>query len=236
MLDAAIILAGGKGTRMKQITEHIPKPMIEVRGQPLLNYIIKDLGNQGIRRIAISIGYKAEQIIEHYNRNKGNFPSEIIYAIEDRPLGTGGAIKLAAKQLGSVDNVLAANGDTIYVLDIKEMYRVHKENNAFVTVGLTLVDDIRQFGSVELTDGTIKSFKEKPPLPNPTPGTINAGIYILSKEAMSKFPKEDAFSFERDFLEKVVKTEKVCWHMIRGFYTVNNIEQYFDMLKKLPKQ
>ena len=235
MLDTAIILAGGKGTRLKPVTQHIPKPMIEVRGQPLLNYVIKDFEKQGIRRIAISIGYKAEQIIEHYDRNRHNFPSELLYSIEDKPLGTGGAIKLAAKQLNGADDVLVANGDTIYVFDIKEMYKVHKDNKAFVTVGLTTVDDIRQFGAVETKGGIITSFKEKPQLPSPVRGTINAGLYLLSSDAIARFPKEEAFSFERDFLEKVVGREKVCWHMIQGFYTVNNIEQYFDMLKRLPK-
>ncbi len=235
MLDTAIVLAGGQGTRLKPVTQHIPKPMIEVRGQPLLNYVISDLGRQGMRRIAISIGYKAEQIIEHYDRNKHRFPSEILYSIEDKPLGTGGAIKLAAKQLGPVGDVLVANGDTIYVLDIKEMYKVHRENNALVTVGLTTVDDVRQFGAVELEGSDIRRFTEKPKLASPVRGIINAGIYIVSSAALEKFPKDEVFSFERDFLQKIVEKEKVCWHMIQGFYTVNNIEQYFDMLKRLPK-
>jgi mannose-1-phosphate guanylyltransferase len=235
MLDTAIILAGGQGTRMKPVTQHIPKPMVEVRGQPLLSYVIADLGRQGMRRIAISIGYKAEQIVEHYDRNKHKFPSELLYSIEDKPLGTGGAIRLAAKQLGRMDDVLVANGDTIYMFDLNEMYKTHRSNNALVTVGLTEVEDIRQFGAVETQGAFIKRFMEKPRLSGPVRGIISAGIYILSAGALSMLPREEAFSLERDFLEKVTATNRVCWHMIQGFYTVNNIEQYFDMLKRLPK-
>ncbi len=235
MLDTAIILAGGQGTRLKPVTQHIPKPMIEVRGQPLLSYLIKDLEKQGISRIAISIGYKADKIIEHFDRRKDEFPSELIYSIEDKPLGTGGAVKLTMRQLGSDKDVLVANGDTIYVLDLKKMYEVHMQNSALVTVGLTHVADIRSFGAVETDGSFIKRFIEKPKLPAPTPGIINAGIYIIRAAAFRKLPDNEAFSFERDFLEKMVGSEKVCWYMLQGFYTVNNMEQYFDMLEKLPK-
>jgi D-glycero-alpha-D-manno-heptose 1-phosphate guanylyltransferase len=236
MLDTAIILAGGQGTRLRPAVQHIPKVMIEVRGQPLLSYVIRDFERQGIKRIVISIGYKADKIVEHFDKQKHGFPSELIYSIEDKPLGTGGAIKLAARQLRSQSDILVANGDTIYQFDINEMYRIHKESNAFVTVGLTTVDDIRAFGAVEVHGNIIKRFTEKPKLSVPTPGIINAGLYIISERALHKLPAEEAFSFERDFLEKVISTEKVCWHKIQGFYTVNNIEQYFDMLKKLPQQ
>lgn len=229
-IKTAIILAGGEGTRLRPITQHTPKPMVDLFNKPLLEHILKLLEKQGIKKVILAIGYKAEKITEHFDKIKNNFSLDIVYSVEDKPLGTGGAIK---KALMLCDNepVVVLNGDSVFLANFNEIYTVHKLNKAVVTLGLYSVDDVSSSGSVQLDGNLITKFIEKPN--TKTSGLINAGIYILDKSILHKLPTLEKFSFERDFLEKEYENHTLFGYVIEEFYTVNNLEQYEEMLKKL---
>ena len=127
----AIVLAGGFGTRLKEVVSDVPKPMAPVNGKPFLEYLIKDLGEKGIRHIILAVGYK-KKIIKEYFKNRYE-SIEITYSEELTPLGTGGAIKKALK-LAKEEDVFIVNGDTFFDIDLKRMKEFHTENKSILTV------------------------------------------------------------------------------------------------------
>ena len=193
----SIILAGGLGTRLKDTVPDLPKCMAPVNGKPFLFYVINELRLQGIEKFIFSLGYKHE-VIETYL--KDNFPT-LSYecVIEEEPLGTGGAIKLACEK-STEKNVLIANGDTLFKINISALVAVHEKNNAGCTLALKPMQQFDRYGVVELnTDGAINSFKEKQFYES---GTINGGIYLLNREEFLNQQWPEKFSFEKDYLEK----------------------------------
>ena len=230
-LETVIILAGGEGKRLRPFTEHTPKPMIDIFDKPLIEHMIRILEKKGIKRIILAIGYKAGKITEYFDKKKNEFSAKIEYSIEKTPLGTGGAIRLALSKCTDQKDVLVINGDSIFIADLKKMYDSHKKNNALVTIGVTIIDDISASGAVKLSGHVITEFIEKPMIKKR--GIINAGVYLVNLNILNKFPKEEKFSFEKDFLEKESKNNTLYSYLIDEFYTVNDIEQYKEMVKQL---
>ena len=193
----AIILAGGLGTRLRSVVSDVPKCMAPVNGIPFINFIISYLKNEGVERFILSLGYKSEIVIEYINKK---FPDlEIEYVIEDTPLGTGGAIKLASAKAKSED-VLILNGDTLFNIDIKSFTGFHKNNKSDFTVALKEMKDFNRYGAVEINeDFTIKAFNKKAYCKQ---GFINGGIYALNVNRFMHESLPDIFSFEKDYLEK----------------------------------
>src|SRR6266404_5497026 len=171
-IKEAIILAGGLGTRLREIVPDLPKCMAPVAGQPFLKHVIRYLLSQGVEKYIFSLGYKAEIIRNFLN---AEFPSlNYQYSIEKEPLGTGGAVQLACKR-ATENNIIVVNGDTIFKTDIQKAASFHIENNAECTLLLKPMQDFDRYGVVELdSDCAVKSFKEKKFFKN---GDINAGIY-----------------------------------------------------------
>jgi D-glycero-alpha-D-manno-heptose 1-phosphate guanylyltransferase len=230
-IETVIILAGGEGKRLRPFTEHTPKPMINLFDKPLLEHIIHILEKKGIKQVILAISYKAGKIIEYFEKKKDEFSVKIDYSIEKTPLGTGGAIRLALSKCTNQKDVLVINGDSIFIVDLKNMYDLHKKNNALVTIGVTITDDISASGAVKLSGPVITEFIEKPMIKKR--GLINAGVYLINLSILNKFPKEEKFSFEKDFLEKESKNNTIYSYLIDEFYTVNDMEQYKEMVKKL---
>ncbi len=224
-VENAIILAGGKGTRLRPLTFDLPKPLIKVRGKPLVEYAIEELERNNIKRIYLSIGYKANKIIEYINHRR-KFGAQIDFIIESKSLGTGGAIKYALSQIEGYDDIVIVNANTIFKINLEDMYFYHKRSGALITIGSTVVDDVTGFGVIEEENGKIISFVEKPDPKRAKTNTINSGIYILNKKALEKMPKEKSFSLEKDFLEKICLKEPIYHYPISRFITVNDIEQY----------
>ena len=158
-IKQAIILAGGLGTRLREAVPDLPKCMAVVAGKPFLSYVIDFLLGQGIQRFIFSLGYKSE-IIEKYLEE--HYPElDYVAVIEKEPLGTGGAIKLACTK-ASEENVLIANGDTLFRINVKELYAFHKKNKAECTLALKPMKNFERYGVVELEgNGSISSFREK---------------------------------------------------------------------------
>jgi D-glycero-alpha-D-manno-heptose 1-phosphate guanylyltransferase len=201
MIKEVIILAGGLGTRLRSVIADKPKCMAPVAGKPFLHYLISFLQKNEVQNFIFSVGYMHEIIENFLKENYQQLNYKI--SLEEEPLGTGGAIRLACKKT-SQKNVLICNGDTFYKIDCKSLSNFHEEKNAVCTLSLKPMANFDRYGVVELNeDHSIKLFKEKQFYKS---GLINGGIYALN---VAKFIKEnfpEKFSFEKDYLEKRIHT------------------------------
>lgn len=223
----AIILAGGLGTRLRSVVSDVPKCMAPVNGIPFINFIISYLKNEGTERFILSLGYKSEIVIEYVNKT---FPSlEIEYVIEDKPLGTGGAIKLACSKAKAGD-VLIVNGDTLFNINLTNFTEFHKKKGADCTVALKEMKHFSRYGAVE-TDRNmaIIAFHEKKHCET---GFINGGIYALNVNSFLQADLPEVFSFEKDFLEKYIG-KKIFFGMPCDFYFIDiGIPEDYERFKK----
>jgi D-glycero-alpha-D-manno-heptose 1-phosphate guanylyltransferase len=197
----AIILAGGLGTRLRSVIHDVPKPMAPVNGKPFLYYLLNYLHSEGIKRVILSVGYKHDVISSFFG---SHFKSmDLVYAIEEQPMGTGGAVKLALSQ-SSEESVFILNGDTFFPVSLTGLREKHYQLGAEITLALKKVENNDRYGSVCLgADLFIESFKEKSASAETL---INGGIYLLNKKSFLDNVPGDRFSFEKDYLEKVVST------------------------------
>jgi len=190
----AIILAGGLGTRLRSRIRDVPKSMAEVAGKPFLQILFDRLVGQGCSSIVLSLGYLRDVIIDAYQTSYKGVP--LTYAIEETPLGTGGAIRLALQQ-ASEPSVLVLNGDTYLDVNFAAMLAAHRSVGRPITMAITQVPDVGRYGGVTTMHGRVTGFTEKG---QTGPGCINAGVYVL--ERMFPWPEnlEERFSFETDIL------------------------------------
>jgi D-glycero-alpha-D-manno-heptose 1-phosphate guanylyltransferase len=197
MIKEAIILAGGLGTRLRDAVPDLPKCMAPVAGRPFIAHVIDALRMQGIERFIFSLGYKSE-MIEAYLQQQ--YPTlDYSTVIEEQPLGTGGGILLAMAK-AATENILIANGDTLFKIRAKELAAFHQKKNSECTLALKPMNDFERYGVVELNEnGMVTSFKEKQFYSN---GLINGGIYLLNKRQFLLRSFSEKFSFEKDYLEK----------------------------------
>lgn len=207
-----ILLAGGMGTRLKDVVADVPKPMAPVRDKPFLEYIINFIVSQGMRDIIISVGHMAG-VIEGYFGDGSSFGARISYCREESPLGTGGAIREAMK-MADCSRCFVLNGDTFNDVDLREMERFHLSRGNIVTMGLIFVDNAGRYGSVG-TDGEnrITGLHEKK---GTGPGYINCGIYIIEKGLVDRMPG-GRFSFEADLLPGILDIG-IRGFVSRGFF------------------
>lgn len=195
MLKEAIILAGGQGTRLKSVIRDLPKPMAPVGGRPFLDYLLLWLNHHHFERAILSVGYEKSQIIHHYGTSFQSL--ELVYAEEEEPLGTGGAL-YQAFQLVTEDHVLILNGDTFFNIDPIELFENHLASHAQLTLALKSLAHFSRYGLVETDeDGRILHFLEKKPTES---GLINGGVYIANASLFETFDLSKSFSFEIDFL------------------------------------
>ena len=186
----AIILAGGRGKRLRPITDKIPKPLIAINNKPLIERTIKYLKKYGITEIIISSGYKSH-LIEKFLKNKKNFGCQIIFSTEKTPLGTGGAIKKALRYVDE-ESFLVLNGDIITNIDLK---KILKKPNTIAANELKT-----KFGTMDIKKNKITKFNEKKDVTNVW---MNPGIYHLSKDIEKLIPKKG--SLEGIVFPKMVK-------------------------------
>ena len=202
MKKEAIILAGGLGTRLKSIVKTIPKSMILINSKPMLQYIIEKLYKENFDRIIISVGYLSKQILEYFGNNFQGM--KIDYSIEDRPLGTGGALILASK-LTTSPHFLVLNGDSFIDFDYNDIYKKWAKNKQVLIIS-TYMDDTSRYGAIVYQDEKVISFGEKN---SSGPGFINAGVYMISKEILKNYSNLKVFSLEKDFLNVEVTNDSV---------------------------
>lgn len=226
MKREAIILAGGLGTRLRAVVPDLPKCMAPVNGQPFLLFVINALRIQGIERFVFALGYKAD-VIENFL--KTSYPTlDYTTVIEEEPLGTGGAIQLALSKCNT-ENVLAANGDTFFKIDLWGFEKVHTENNSECTLALKRLQNFDRYGVVETESKKILSFKEKQFYKE---GFINGGIYIINKPhfLQRKLPRK--FSFETDYLQKFAAKKTFYGSVQDGYFIDIGIPEDYEQAQK----
>ena len=200
----AILLAGGKGTRLRPLTLHTPKPIVPILGRPFLYYQI-DLLKQipEIDEVILSLNYQPRRIEEIIGEGEA-LGIRVRYVVEPMPLGTGGAVRYAGDSL--TESVVVFNGDVLTQVNLAAVLRLHRERKAKATIVLTPVDNPRAYGLVETDpEGNIRRFLEKPGEDEITCNTINAGIYVLEPDTFERIPKETTWSIERSFFPSLIE-------------------------------
>jgi dTDP-glucose pyrophosphorylase len=178
----AVIMAGGRGTRLASLTDHLPKPMIRVAGRPILERLILHLVSFGFRRVFLSVNYLAQVIIDHFG-DGSRFGCAIEYLRETEPLGTGGSLSLLAKP--PIHPLIVLNGDLVTQANLSEMVEFHERGGYIATIGVRQYGHRVPFGCLELDGERVIHFEEKPVLEK----IVNAGIYVLSPSLIARVPK-----------------------------------------------
>ncbi|MBA3231458.1 MAG: NDP-sugar synthase [Acidobacteria bacterium] len=216
----AILLAGGKGTRLRPLTVHTPKPIVPILGRPFLYYQI-DLLRQvpEIDEVILSLNYQPRRIEEIFGEGEG-LGLRLRYVVEPVPLGTGGAVRYAGDSL--TDSVVVFNGDVLTQVDLGAVLRLHRERKAKATIVLTPVENPRAYGLVETdADGNVSRFLEKPGDSEITCNTINAGIYVLEPETFERIPKDTAWSIERSFFPSLIERGETFVAFVHDGYWID---------------
>ena len=223
----AIILAGGFGTRLRQVVPNLPKPMAPIAGRPFLEILLKNLSRKGFTSVIISLGYKAECIFEHFGSRFLNI--KLAYTIEKDPLGTGGAIRLAMTK-STQENVFVLNGDTFLDFDAKKIQATWLIKRRPIVLATKVQDTVR-FGRLILKEGKLINLSTKG---LSGPGLINAGCYVLGRNDLDDFPLYQCFSIESDFLSKEVELSKADLIISAGtFIDIGVPEDYYIAETKL---
>lgn len=191
----AVVLVGGKGTRLRPLTLSAPKPMLPTAGVPFLSHLLSRIRAAGMTHVVLGTSYRAEVFKEYFGDGSAH-GLEMEYVVEDEPLDTGGAIRNVAERLRAEDAVIF-NGDILSGADLTALVRAHRENKADVTLHLQRVADPSRFGSVPTDEtGRVTAFLEKTPTP-PT-DQINAGCYVFRREIVEAIPAGRPISVERE--------------------------------------
>lgn len=198
MIDV-IILAGGKGTRLRPLVSDVPKPLALVKGVPFLDILLEQLDRfGGIRKVVLAIGYKADQIINTY-REANRYSYNIEFALENVPLGTGGGIKNAMSHTTS-SNVLIMNGDSFIDFELSGLQALHEEHLADITLLATEVPDVGRYSAVDMDPATSRIMQISEKGVAEGAGLINAGCYLLKRGVVEQIPNEQNVSFEDKIL------------------------------------
>ena len=210
----AIILAGGEGKRLRSAVADVPKPLAPINGKPFLDILLAQLDSAHcVETVVLAVGYKSERIVSEYeNCTQYNFA--IRFSVEDKLLGTGGAIKKAMAGTHS-DNVLVLNGDSYVDVNISDLMYEHKETNASMTIVLSEVENANRYGSVQIgRNHEIIRFEEK--RESPAPGLINAGIYLIERSVFAAVADDQVVSMEHDVIPNILNHNKVYGYVSKG--------------------
>ncbi|MHC2147795.1 nucleotidyltransferase family protein [Pseudomonas sp. 210_17 TE3656] len=205
----AIVLAGGFGTRLRQVVPDLPKPMAPIAGRPFLEILLTALARKGFTRVVLSLGFMSEKIIGHFGDSYAGI--ELVYEVESQPLGTGGAIRASLSRC-LADHVFIFNGDTYLDIEADEIDRLWQARRNPIIV-VREVPDASRFGRVEMRDGQIHSFLEKG---MPGPGLINAGCYVLPVDVLNDFSLGQPFSLETEFFSTYLQRLPFDGYVTKG--------------------
>lgn len=213
----AVIMVGGKGTRLRPLTDTCPKPMLPVLDRPCLDYLIGSMIDAGIEHIILACGYMSEQIPKMIGDGSDRGIT-IKYSHEDEPMGTAGAIKLLEDRLDQV--FVAANGDVFADIDVGREIQEHFDKGACVTISLTPVENPCEFGIVRTAeDGRIIEFKEKPKPEEVFSDLINAGVYVVNRDVLKLVPEGRAYDFSKELIiDLIEKGHRVQGHRTEGLW------------------
>ena len=201
----AIVLVGGFGTRLRPLTLTRPKQMLPVVDRPMIEHVVGRLGEQGITRAVLSLGYRPDAFEAAYPERRCA-GVELFYAVEPQPLDTAGAIAFAARMADVQDTFVAVNGDVISDFPLADLLDAHRGSGAAATITLTPVEDPSRYGVVVCDpDGRVQAFVEKPPADEAPSQWINAGIYVIDPSVLELIPEDRPASIERETFPALVQ-------------------------------
>ena len=224
-----IILAGGKGTRLSEVVADVPKPMAPVHDKPFLLYLFKWLKQYQVEKVILSIGYLGESIMKYFGNSFSGIPIEYVY--EEKPLGTGGAVKCAL-QKSTGKEILILNGDTYFPIDLNKFHSFHTGNNHLFSVALTQMQNFSRYGSVECEKDTILRFNEKKFC---SEGLINGGIYLINRQYFKSIQTTDVFSLETEILEKEAVLSHIKGLVFDNLFIDIGIPEDYHRAQTLPE-
>ena len=207
----AIILAGGLGTRLRDLVTDVPKPMAKVSGRPFLEILLENLESKGFERVILSLGYMSDIIFNHFGLRFGNL--ELGYEVESTPLGTGGALRASLHRCLS-NHVFIFNGDTFLDLEIERVEELWSINKNPIIVARQ-VPDMRRYGQLLIQNGRVDKFLPKG---EANSGLVNAGCYVLPKNILNTYQPGLPFSLESDFFPDYIKTKVLEIFISQGYF------------------
>ena len=227
----AVILVGGEGTRLRPLTETIPKPLLPIVNRPFLHRVLDHLAEHGVHEVVASSSYLEESFAAFIAERRGD--PHIIWITEAEPLGTGGAIVNALSHVGE-ESFFVLNGDILTDLDLTAMLAFHRAQGAVATIALHRVEDARPFGLVAAeAGGRVLEFREKPT--EMIPGDINAGTYVLNAEALRGWDR-GMISIEREIFPALIANGAPVYSLLSGAYWLDlgtperYLQAHFDVL------
>jgi mannose-1-phosphate guanylyltransferase/phosphomannomutase len=222
----AVVMAGGQGTRLRPLTSNLPKPMLPIVGQPMMQHILRLAQAHGFIDVVATVQFLASIVRNHFG-DGSELGLSLRYVTEGVPLGTAGSVKNAESELD--DRFLVLSGDSLTDVDLSELVRFHRERGAAVTVTLRRVDDPLEFGIVVTgEDGRIERFLEKPGWGDVFSDTINTGIYVIEREVLEHIPHAEEFDFAKDLFPRLLREGLPLYGYVTDRYwtDVGTLEAY----------
>lgn len=225
----AVILCGGKGTRLQSVVSDRPKPLAEVNGKSFLELLMDYVSSYGFSRFVLCAGYMGEMIRDHFAARR--LPYEVAVSIENEPLDTAGAVRNAEALIGT-SSFLVLNGDSICKADLKALAAFHAEKKAAASLAAARKEDASAFGTLDVApDGRLLAFREKAAAAS---GLVNAGIYIFERGALDLIPAGKKYSMERDlFPQLAAKGSAYVFEVPGGLIDIGTPEGYREAGEKL---
>ncbi|MDD6135471.1 MAG: nucleotidyltransferase family protein [Selenomonadaceae bacterium] len=224
----AIVLAGGFGTRLRHVVSDVPKPMAPMNdaGKPFLEVLLTQLAGQGVKHVVLSTGYMSEVIEQYFGKTFAGMKLE--YSVEDTPLLTGGAVKMALERCTEPD-IFVLNGDTYFAVDLSAMLAHHRARHADFTIAVKHMHDFERYGTVVYDESGIQAFHEKAPCHD---GWINGGVYCLQRHVLEKVAATK-FSLEKDFLEQKIDEIDLQAFPAEGYFIDIGVpEDYYQACRR----
>ena len=218
-----VILAGGLGTRLSEYTHSIPKPMIDIKGKPMIYYIMKHYAKYGFNNFYLALGYKGEIIKKYFNKNSFGWKINLIDT--GKKTMTGGRLKRLEKYLKK-EKFFLTYGDGISNINLKKLLEFHKKKKKLVT--LTAVRPPARFGAIKLKGDFVNYFKEKSKLDE---GWINGGFFVIEPEFLKNIRNDQSF-LEREPLEKIYKKKQLVAYKHTGFWQCVDTKRDLDFIKE----
>lgn len=227
----AVIMAGGKGTRLRPLTSNQPKPMISIANKPCMEHIVNLLERHGFDDVVVTVEFLSEEIQDYFGDGSG-WGVRLVYSVEEEPLGTAGSVKFTEDRLG--ERFMIVSGDALTDVDLSEVVAFHEKRGAEATLVLKKVEDPSEFGIVVTEDdGRVSRFLEKPDPEEVFSYTANTGIYVLEPDVLNDIPAGEEYDFAKDLFPKLLEAGRPMYgYVMQGYWEdIGNIEQYLDAQK-----